>query len=89
MTSTFSALLRRDCSAAYTDGWACYKMPVPVVVGIALGCVIFVFTLGVIIFICCRLRKRKKNRREDDKKTTFFYRGVVKPDPIPFNPEAY
>lgn len=89
MAIDFSAVLRRDCAAANTDGWGCYKLPVPAVVGIAVGSVIVVFTLSVILFFWCRIRRRRKERKNGVQKGYFFYRGAVQPDPIPFNPDAY
>ena len=88
MTSTLSSNWKRDCSAAYTDGWACYKLPVPAVVGIAVGCVIFVFILGAVIFLCCRRRKQKQ-KRQTDREENIAQGGALKREPIAFNPDAY
>jgi hypothetical protein len=87
--SIMSVILKRNCSAAYTDGWGCYKLPVPAVVGIAVGSVVFVFTVSVVIFLCCRYRKRKQERKNGEKERNIFYRGTLQPEPIPFNHDAY
>jgi hypothetical protein len=80
---------KRDCSTGYTDGWGCYKLPVPAIVGIVLGCVIFLFAIAVVTFLCCKLRRRKQKRRNGQKENNFFYMGSQDPEQIPYNPDAY
>ena len=93
MSAALVPLLKR-CNSSNTDGYACYSLPVPVVVGITAGCIVFAFTVGVGIWFYCRLRKSRRRRREgeergDDNKRVFNYSGGLAPEPIAFNPEAY
>jgi hypothetical protein len=81
-------LLRRDCDVYHYDGYGCYKLPVGAIVGIAIGGVIVLFTIALTIFCWCRLRRRRQRRERGDTQPV-MYTGALKPEPIPFNPDAY
>lgn len=90
MAVTFS-LLKRDCE--YTDGYICYSIPIPAVIGIVFGSVAFLLILAVIIFFCVRRQRRRNKRKmglqEGDDEGAMRYAGTAKAEPITFNPHAY
>jgi hypothetical protein len=89
MAAIISPLLKRDCNVYHYDGYGCYKLPVGAIVGIAIGGVIFLFTIALIIFCCYKLRKRSQRRKKSDNQPVSMYAGALKPERIAFNPEAY
>jgi hypothetical protein len=81
--------LNRRCVA--TDNYVCYHIPIPAVIGIVFGAA-FLLLLGIFIaFICVKRRRRVKKRRniQGQEDTTLKYFGGARPEPIPFNPNAY
>lgn len=89
MPSLHYSILKVRCAAENNDGYACYKLPVPAVVGIAVGSGIFALLLGFLIFVWWHLHKRARKRKNGDKESTLRYLGTQEPGPIPFNPHAY
>ena len=88
MASILSPILKR-CSSLNTDGYACYKLPVPAVVGIAVGSAVFLFILIALALLIWKLRRRRQKRKNGDQEATLRYLGAQKPEPIAFNPNAY
>jgi len=52
-----SSLLKRSCVAS--DGYVCYHIPIPAVIGIVFGCAFLVLVLGLTIFICVKMRRSR------------------------------
>lgn len=87
-----SSLLKRTC--ANTDGYLCYSIPIPAVIGIVVGSAAFLLVLALIIFLCVkRRRRRNKLKRGElpigDDGMAMKYHGQAKAEPIAFNPNAY
>lgn len=89
MSSIYFPILKRACAVQNDDGYACYKLPVPVVVGIAVGSIVGVFILAVLTFFLCRLRRQRQKRKNGDVDPTLRYLGSQKGERIAFNPNAY
>jgi len=78
--------VRKDCK--YSDGWGCYSIPVPAIVGIAIGSAIFIALLIGAYFIFRVLRKRKQKNRNGEG-TTLAYAGTERPGKIAWNADAF
>jgi hypothetical protein len=91
MESSTSLLqsLNRRCVA--TDGYVCYHIPIPAVIGIVFGAAFLVLSGIFIAFICVKRRRCARKRRDGQgqEDTVLKYLGGERPEPIPFNPNAY
>jgi len=85
---TPTILFKRACES--TDGYVCYHIPIPAVIGIVFGVAFLLITGGFITFICVKKRRHARKRQAgievDD---AIGYRGTKAPERIEFNPNAY
>ncbi len=50
-----TSILKRSCVA--DDGYVCYHVPIPAIIGIVLGVAFFLLALGLTVFICVKVRR--------------------------------
>ena len=83
-------LLKRTCES--TDGYVCYHMPIPAVIGIVFGVAFVLLTGGLIMFVCCKCRRRKKKNAKNgdaEEGSHMWYQGGKRGENLEFNPNAY
>ncbi|PMD16745.1 hypothetical protein NA56DRAFT_708301 [Hyaloscypha hepaticicola] len=84
-------LFKRACEAS--DGYVCYHMPIPAVIGIVFGCAFLLITGIFITFLCCKCRRHKKKLREQGESANddsiLAYNGAKRGETIDFNPHAF
>jgi hypothetical protein len=83
-------IFKRSCEAA--DGYVCYHIPIPAVIGIVFGCAFFVLTGILITFLCVKRWRHKRRLREggeDADESVMGYRGTKRGERIDFNPNAF
>jgi hypothetical protein len=90
ISNMHSILLKRACEA--TDGYVCYHLSIPAVIGIVFGATFVLLTGIIITFVCCKMRKRgKKNARNGNAEdgSHMWYQGEKRSEALEFNPNAY
>jgi hypothetical protein len=70
----------------YCDGWACYSMPVPVIVAIVVGSVAFI-AFVIALYCCVRITRNRRNKRMNGDYENEARARIA--EPIVFNPNAY
>jgi hypothetical protein len=79
----YSSLLKR--SKPYCDGYFCYSLPVPTLVAIIVGSVLFIAYV-IILFLVVRWMRRRKALRKD----AYTQQVLAAPsEPIASNPHAF
>jgi len=91
MASTSSLQLLKRCTS---DGYLCYNIPIPAVIGIVFGCAFVFITLCFVAFLCIKRRRYKKRVREEGEEAAgeygvMSYNGTKRGERIDFNPNAY
>jgi hypothetical protein len=83
-------IFKRACES--TDGYVCYHIPIPAVIGIVFGCAFLLLTGIFITFLCVKHRRHKRRLREEGEEavdSVFAYNGAKRGERIEFNPQAY
>ena len=91
MATTTPLQLLKRCNS---DGYACYKLPIPAIIGIVCGLAFLFITLCLIVFLCVKRHRYKKRVREQGEEAAgqhgvFAYNGMKTGPRIAFNPDAY
>jgi hypothetical protein len=83
-------IFKRACES--TDGYICYHIPIPAVIGIVFACAFLLLTGILITFLCVKRRRHKRRLREEGENAdvgVLGYRGTKRGEAIDFNPHAY